>query len=213
MPHTKYAPFLLATLTLLASCSNVEPTVSSSETAVTPSASASANAPVDERAEFDPKAVVNFFGFSSARYIPLEETEDLAEIRYTQAGITGSIVGFTEGPSYYTDGGPNSGNTVIMRVKIEEEFVGDTPNERSVDVLLNAPPENGAEDFAEVLPIGADVVLYLQPAQDLPPDEAAGLMIPISPQGFVVGDGTTDGIVYPLAHEIESNESLDEQVP
>lgn len=163
----------------------------------------------------DGRAVTDFFGFVHYRYEELEETEDLAGIAPTRAGVTGTVIGFEEGPQYFEDGGPDSGANVIMRVSPTKTFVGETPEDKVVSVLLPRTGGQTVSDFDDVLPAGASVVLYLSPATDLPPAVGNDLMSPVTPQGFAVAlrGPDLDGIAYPLAHEVDMGESLTDQIP
>lgn len=181
-------------------------------TPAAPSENQKATPEVEAEARVNAEALVNFFRFVDYRYSELPETELLAEASPTEAGVIGTVLNFEEGPQYYEDGGPDSGATVIMTVTIEDTFEGETPAPRQVDVLLPSTGDRDPAEFEEVMPRGTELVLYLSEASDLPPEDSVNRMVPVSPQGFVVGDDS-DGIVYPLSHEIEPKESLSDQVP
>jgi hypothetical protein len=163
----------------------------------------------------DAQQLVAAFGYADYRYIEFDETETMAEDSLTDVGLTGSVLGFRRGPQLWTDGGPNSGLTVIMKVSVLDEITGDKSKGDIVDVLLPAHSPDTAANLAESLPAGASVALYLNdvPPSEVPATAPAGLLTPVTPQGFIVGDGVGEGVVYPMAHEIVPDQSLDEQVP
>lgn len=183
--------------------------------------SSSATAPADDGAALptgtrplDHRAVIDFFNFVDYRYIELEQTETLATLEPTDAGVVGTVIGYAEGPKLYDDGGPNSGTTMLMTVEVRDVVEGETPEPRQVTVVLPSASEQTPQDFEAVMPIGTSTVLYLSAAEDLPSDAPQDLMSPVSPQGFVLSDEPeADGVVYPLADEIVPDETLEEQLP
>lgn len=212
----------LASLPLMASCgadaeeSAAKPTTTELKVLAQDEEAKPAASPKSEPGvRVDAQKLVDFFGHSHYRYIEFEETEELAVGTLTDTGVTGSVEGFEEGPQLWTDGGPNSGRTVIMRVEVLDNFDGEGPSTRMVDVLLPANPTRSAADYLGVLPKGSGLVLYLNdvPADELAQGGSADLLTPVTPQGFAVSDGSGDGVIYPMAHEIVNNESLADQVP
>lgn len=158
-----------------------------------------------------PDGLESFFGFVAYRYEELPQTTDLARSSVTDAGVKGTVVGFAPGPSYFEDAGPESGKNVIMTVRVADTFTGETPEPREVEVLLPSTGDATVADFLRALPAGTSTVVYLASATDLPPGEGEELMVPVSPQGFAVA--SREGVVYPLAHEVERAETLADQIP
>jgi hypothetical protein len=109
---------------------------------------------------------------------------------------------------------------MVMHVSVEEAVKGPvSPNEIvHVELPLAGQPLN---DYASALPVGTEVVLYLEPALAESSDFVVGnenfgrppgssLWRP-GPQGFIVG--TDQGVVLPLTHAIKPTQTLEERIP
>lgn len=160
--------------------------------------------------DVDPRPLAHFFNFVDYRYVEFEEVSQLADASPTEAVVRGTVGGFEPGPAYYDDAGTASGANMVMSVNVTDAFEGDVPAE--VHVLLPAG-ERTVEDFEATLPLGSEVVLYLDGAHDLPAEQADEYMVPVSAQGFIVGESDDTGVVYPLAHSRAPRETLAGQVP
>lgn len=203
------AVLVAATMTVEACSAGAAEPESSSPRLPPPAAEAADADPTGQRA--DREELSEFFGFVRYRYTKLARTEDLADGGLTRTGVRGTVVRFDRGPQLWHDGGPSSGTTMVMTVRVESTFKGTSPAPKTARVLLPLTGNLTPADFARVLPAGTPLVAYLGTPHDFPEEDLAGLMSSVSPQGLVVD--TPTGIVFPLDPELNSDETLAQQVP
>ena len=169
----------------------------------------------------DPSAaeVAGLFSGLNYDYTPVSEE---VLLQRSELVVRGTIQGFDPGRIHFAESAtdPQAFPQMVMHVAVSEVAKGTAQQNDIVHVELPLAGQN-LQDYSSVLPVGTEVVLFLERAQpeasDFPVgDEDAGRPIgaPLwaaGPQGFIVGVRT--GLVLPLAHAIRPDQTLDERMP
>lgn len=170
----------------------------------------------------DPNAaeVAGLFNGLNYDYTPVSEE---VLLQRSELVVRGTVQGFDLGRIHFAETAtdPEAMRQMVMHVAVREVAKGAAQPDDIVHVELPLAGQH-LQDYVSVLPVGTEVVLFLERAQSEAPDfivgdESAGRPIgePLwaaGPQGFIVGVRT--GVVLPLTHDaIRPGQTLDDRMP
>ncbi|MGO1265140.1 MAG: hypothetical protein ACTHY8_03200 [Microbacterium gubbeenense] len=156
--------------------------------------------------------VLAAFAGISSDYDAVETGPDLAEI--SEAEVVGTIRSVSEGRVAAVVGTDDVlSHSIVVEIAPDQVFSGsEVQTLDSVYVELNNPGDRNASEYADALPLGAQVMAYIEPAwdgsaqtgvdQELQNPDAGRptgepLYVLTSPQGFAIVASSGD-VVWPL---------------
>lgn len=215
-------------LTALSSCASAEGQTQSvraepSDAITTEQPSEPPETAQEDFADIDAQEVAGLWPVSY-RYLPYDSSAELMAEPYIEVAVTGTIESIKGGPIWQAES-PDDAEAIpslVLEVLVQEVLKGQdtTVDDRVyVEMLMLYPLEN----YVSALPQGTTVALYLEPGRvetenfaignddaGRPPGEP--LWSP-GPEGIVIADGETEGIVTPLLQEVDRETTFEESLP
>jgi hypothetical protein len=179
--------------------------------------------PEDEFADINPTQVAKLWPISY-RYVPHDSSAQLMAEPYIELAVVGTIQNVANGPIWYAES-PEAAEavpTVVVEVLVQEVLKGEA-GAVGESVYLQLHMLNTLEEYNSALPQGTTVAAYLEPGGEETPqfiigNDSAGrpageLLWRPGPEGLVVADGETEGIVLPLLQEVDQGTTFEEALP